>query len=290
MLRTLVVGLAVGGVYGLLAVGLVLVYKGSRVLNFAQGELGTFGLYIAWMFVNDERRLPWWVGALFSILAVTAIGLLFERLVVRRMAESSRLSVAVATIGLLLFLVALEFRIFGSSPRIVDPPIQGLGPKIFNFYVSPTYIIALMTVAALGVALTAFFNKTDFGLGVLAAAQDPTAVRLVGVPLHRVSAFTWGVASAVSAVAALLIEPTRGSFSPLFMSGIFVFGLAGALLGGLNSLQGAFVGGVAMGVVQKVVEDLFSTVRFPGVPEVAVFLVIIAVLIFRPQGLMARAR
>jgi branched-chain amino acid transport system permease protein len=286
--RTIISGLANGGIYGLLAVGIVLVYKGSRVLNFAQGEMGTFGLFIAFWLV-EENDLPWLVGALGAIAVVAAIGFMFERLVVRNMAEASRLSVAVASIGLLLLLFALELKIFGPSPRFLRPPVSGLGPRIFDFYVSPTQMLALATAIGLGVALALFLRRTDFGLGILAASQDPAATRLVGVRVARVSAFTWTLAGAISAVAALLIEPTIGIFAAGFMTGLFVRGLAAALLGGLTSLPGAFIGGVVVGLVEAVVGREFVQSTFPGMQSVSVMIVIVLVLLVRPRGLLGTA-
>ena len=286
--QALVSGLANGGVYALLAVGIVLVYKGSRVLNFAQGEMGTFGLFIAFWLI-ERVGLPWGVGALIAIACVAAIGGLFERIVVRNMGEASRLTVAVATIGLLLLLFALELKIFGPSPQLLPPPIAGLGIQMFGFYVGPTQILALLAAVGLGIALAAFLKRTDFGLGVLAASQDPSATRLVGIKLSRVSSFTWVLAGAVSAVAALLIAPTIGIFAAGFMTGLFVRALAAALLGGLTSLPGAFVGGVAVGVIEALVGQRFVQSTFPGIQSVAVMLVIVLVLLIRPQGLFGKA-
>lgn len=286
--QTLISGLANGGVYALLAVGIVLVYKGSRVLNFAQGEMGTFGLFVAFWLI-DGQGLPWAVGALGAVVSVALIGFLFERIVVRNMGEASRLTVAVASIGLLLLLFALELKIFGPSPRILPPPISGLGLKIAGFYVSPTQVLALLTAVGLGIALAAFLKRTDFGLGVLAASQDPSATRLVGVRLGRVSAFTWALAGAVSAVAALLIEPTIGVFAAGFMTALFVRGLAAALLGGLTSLPGAFIGGVAVGLIEAVVGQRFVQSTFPGIQSVSVMVVIVLVLLIRPRGLLGKA-
>ena len=288
MTRTLISGLANGGVYALLAVGIVLVYKGSRVLNFAQGEMGTFGLFVAFWLI-EEQSLPWLVGGIGAVLVVAAIGYLFERIVVRNMGQAPRVTVAVATIGLLLLLFASELKIFGPSPRILRPPISGLGPQVAGFYVSPTQMLALLTAIGLGFALAAFLKKTDFGLGVLAASQDPAATRLVGINLGRVSGFTWALAGAVSAVAALLIEPTVGIFAAGFMTSLFVRGLAAALLGGLTSLPGAFIGGVAVGVIEALVTDRFVQSTFPGIQSVAVMVVIVLVLLVRPAGILGKA-
>jgi branched-chain amino acid transport system permease protein len=285
---TLVVGLIAGGIYGLLGLGLVLVYKGSRVLNFAQAEIGTICLYVAW-WVTTVNHLPYVVGALAAIAAATAIGLLFERLVVRPMGASSRLSVAVATVGLFTGLFAVENLLFGPSPRLLDPPIPGLGVRVFGVFVSPSQMLSFVAIVVIGVGLAAFLRYTDFGLGVQAAAQDPTAVRLMGIKLSRVSAFTWGVAAAISAIAALLIEPSISVIAPgVIGEPLFIGGMAAALVGGLTSLPGAFAGGITVGLIQAFASDYFHRSPIKGLPEVAIFAMILAVLLLRPQGLLGK--
>lgn len=286
---TLVLGLIAGGIYGLLAVGIVLVYRGSGALNFAQGEIGTFALYVAWFLVT-ENDLPWMVGALAAIAVAALIGAGFERLVVRRMVEATRLSVAVATVGLLSFLIAVEFRFFTGTPRQLQGPISGTGVQILGVFVSPTQLLSLVVTIAVGVGLAAMLKRTDFGLGVLAAAQDPAAVRLVGVPLNRVSAFVWGSGAAVSALAALLIVPTVGVFAPGFATELFLRGLAAAVIGGLLSLPGAFVGGLVIGLLEVGASDLFADTGLPGIKTLTVFIVLLVVLLARPQGLLAGLR
>lgn len=286
----LISGVVVGGIYGLLAVGIVLIYKGARIVNFAQAEIGTFSLYVAYFIVSEDEGLglPWALGALAALLVGGAISLAFERIVVRRMFGADRLSVAVATIGLLLLLVAVELRAWGSAPRFLEGPISGLGPKILGIFVSPTQMLALAASLFIGVGLTAFLQRTDFGLGVLAAAEDPNAARLVGVPLARVSAFSWTIAGLLSVIAALFVEPTLGIFFPGIMTLLFVPALAAALLGGLHSIGGAFVGGLIIGIVDQVVSFLFLGSSVPAVQIIAIFFVIVVVLLVRPQGLLTR--
>ncbi len=285
--QSIVAGIVAGGIYGLIAVGIVLVYKGSRVLNFAQGELGTFALFVAWWFI-ERNDFPWPAGAALGIGASVVLAFAFERLIVRRMVDASRLSVAVATVGLFLFLIALEAFVFSEALVVLGPPIKGLGPRIFDFYVGPTSILSLVAVAAIALGLAVFLRRTDFGLGVLAASQDPTMVRLVGVRLSRVSAFTWALAGGVGAIAALLIEPTIGVFAPGFMTQFFIRGLAAALLGGLTSLPGAFVGGIGVGLAEAVVGRLLIQSNIPGVRTMTVFAVLIAVMLVRPAGLLGK--
>lgn len=283
--QVLILGLIAGGIYGLFAVGVVLVYRGSGALNFAQGEIGTLGLYVAW-FVVSAHHLPWILGALAAVAVAAVVGAGFEVLIVRPMADAGRLSVAVATIGLLSLLLAGELRVYSASPRILKAPIHGIGPRLLGIHVSPTQFLALFATAAVAGGLAVVLRRTDFGLGVLAAAQDPIAARLVGVPLARVSAFVWGAAAAAAALGALLIEPTIGVFAPGFASELFLKGLAAAIIGGLKSLPGAFVGGLTVGVLEAASTRWIHPSGLPGVADLTIFVIVLAVLLVKPSGLL----
>lgn len=287
--RAIVSGIVQGGIYGLIALGIVLVYRGSRVLNLATIEIGALAVYLTWTLV--DREIPWTVAALAGVLAAALVSFAFERLVVSHMVEASRLAVAVATIGLGAFLIAFEIKAWTASPRFLAAPINGLGPSILGQNVSPTQIVSLLIVIVVGFGLSRFLKSTDFGLGVLAAAQDPVAARMVGVPLWKVSAFTWTVSGALAALAMVLIAPSIGGFAPGSLSGsLFVPSLAAALLGGLSNPSGAFAGGVAMGLLDQVVGLWFLNLPVPGASTAAVFLAMLLVLLLRPEGLMAKAR
>jgi branched-chain amino acid transport system permease protein len=287
LIQGVVVGLVKGGTYGLIAIGLVLVYKGSRVLNFAQAEVGTLCLYITAV-LSGDRHVPYALGALTAVVAAVLITLLFERWVVRPMADASRLSVAVATIGLFGLALATEVYFFGPTPYFIPPPIPGRGMVLADVTILPSQLLAFAVIALVAAGLAAFLRYTDFGLGVLAAAQDSSAVRLMGIPLHRVSMLTWGVAGALSAIAALLIEPTITTVSPgAIGEPLFIGGLAAALLGGMTSLSGAFLGGIVVGVATSEVEINVSS-GIPHIGSVVLFAIIMGVLLLRPQGLLGR--
>lgn len=287
-MTVLTLGVVTGAMYGLIAVGIVLIYRGTKVINFAQGEIGTFSLYLAW-FLTTEHGLPWWVGAAAAVGGAALVGMAFEFVVVRRMVAASRVSVAVATIGLASVLAAVELKIWGIAPRTLRGPIAGDGVKVGAVYVSPTQLVSLVVLAATGAGLAWLLRSTDFGLGVLAAADDPTAVRLVGLRLSRVASFTWGAGAALAAVAALLLEPTIRTFSPDYAGRLFVAGLVAALVGGLSSLPGAFAGGIVVGVIEVYVNQRTLTSTVSGLSTLAMFALILLVLLVRPRGLLGKA-
>jgi branched-chain amino acid transport system permease protein len=285
MPATILVGVVNGAVYGLLALGIVLVYKGSRVLNFAQGEIGGFALFVTWWLV-EQKDLPWAVGGAAGIMSAVVIAVVFNLLVIRPMGNATRLAVAVSTVGLFLFLLAAEAFIWKQAIAFLRAPIQARGIPAFGIGLSPTAMLALGTLLVVGLGLAAFLRYTDFGLGVLAASQDSDATRLVGIKVSRVSMFTWVSAGVLGAVAALLIEPIVGIFAPGFMTEFFIRALAAALLGGMTSLPGAFVGGITVGVVEAIIVRQVPASAFPGAASVAMLVIIILVLLVRPSGIL----
>lgn len=287
-MQTLVLGIIAGSIYALIALGIVLVYKASKVLNFAQAEIGTLSLYATYRLTVVDHQ-PWWIGALASIAAATAIGLAFEMLVVRRMLTANRVTVAVATIGLFLMVLAVEAQFWSGTIYILPPPIRGGGVGIAGVQVSGNEILAVAVVAAVAAGLAVFLRTTDFGLGVLASAEDPVAAQLMGIPRRRVSAFTWGSAGALSAIAILLIEPTVGVLAPGAFSNLFIFGLTAALVGGLSSLPGAFIGGLLVGVAEAEVKAHVTVSAVPSPNIAAMLVIVLAVLLLRPQGILGRA-
>lgn len=288
--EVLVIGLVEGTLFAILAVGITLAYRGTGTVNFGLGEIGTLGLYAAW-WLSVDRGLPWLVGAIGAVGVGVAVGVLFERLVVRPMRVASPLSVSVATVGLLSFLLALEFQAFGESPRAVAVPLHGFGVRVAGVVVTPTQLLSIGVVAAVALGLAVFLRHTDFGLGVLAAAHDPEAARLMGVPVVRVKTFVWGASGAVAALAALFVAPTIGVLSPgIASTHLYVVALAAAVVGGLSSLPGAFVGGLLVGVGKAAVLRMFAGSTLPGKEYVVYLAIVLVVLLVRPDGIAGARR
>lgn len=288
--QVLVLGVVSGTIYALFALGVALVYRGARTINFAQGEVGTLSLFAAFGLITG-LGLPWVIGLIGALVTAGAVGAAFEWLIVRRLSRADRVTVAVATIGLLSLILPLELYFFSASPREIDGPIAGLGPRVAGVFVSPTQLLSLAILAIVGVGIGSVLRRTDFGLGVLAAAQDIDAARLMGVPVARVSQFVWVAGAAVSALAAILVTPTIGTFVPGFATELFVKGIVAAVIGGLASPSGAIAGGFALGFAEAAaIRFLSNVVNIPGLELVILLVIVLTALLVRPTGIFATAR
>lgn len=279
----LLAGITDGAAIGLVALGFVIVYKATRVLNFGQAEIGTTAIYV------EANLVGLGVPVIFAILAAVvfaaALGVGTERLL-RPLANAPRLTVTVATLGITTILIAFQITRFKIDPRVAPELISGNLFTLANVDVAYGRVLAILVTVGLGAALYTFFKRSLFGLGVMAVAQDQTALRLQGLPLNRVSAFVWAAGAGVSALAGMIIAPTIGTFQPGFMTTTFVApALAAALVGGLTSLPGAFVGGMVVGVSQNITKSYIGQ-SVPGAEFLMVFALMVLVLLVKPNGLL----
>ena len=296
MRQFLVIGMFTGAIYGLLAVGLVLVYKGARVFNFAQGEFGTVAAYVVWFF-HSAGNAPYGLAIVAGLVAAVALGLIMERLVVRPLFHASRITLLVATVGVALFIIGVTFvgccetfEVFGKAEaRVLDPAVGGNALNILGTGVPPQYVLGLVTLGALAVALWAFFTRTSLGLAVLATSQDPLATRIVGISLPGMSRFIWGFTALLGGIAGIVAAPIS-LLTPGFMTTTFLVpAFTGAILGGMTSLPGAFIGGLLVGVAQNLgIYFLGQRLMLPGPSELTVFALLLVVLLARPQGLLGK--
>jgi branched-chain amino acid transport system permease protein len=288
VIGVLALGLIAAGIYALFAVGIVLVYRGTRVLTFAGGEVGTASLYVAAWVVTDHGA-PWYVGALTAVAFGTALGAAFELLLVRRSVDADPVVTAILTAGLAVTLLAVELRVFGASPKTLGPPVRG-GLDVGGVIVSPTQIAAIVVAASVGFGLQGALRRTDFGLGILAAADDPAAARLVGVPVARVRLALWSGTFGLAALAALLVEPTVGVITPGYASTLYLDGLAAAVIGRLTSLPGAVGGAVAIGLSEAAATRWLSTYGIPGLNYLVVLVLLLGTLLGRAYAPEVRRR
>jgi branched-chain amino acid transport system permease protein len=281
LLQQIFSGLAAGAVYASLALALVMIYRATDLVNFAQGDMAMFSTYIAWTLVNAGT--PFWAAFLVTLVASFLGGMAIERIVIRPVENSPVLAAVVVTIGLLLIFNSLAGWIFTYTLQEFPSPFP-----------DRTLFGALMTTRDLGVIgvtlgmlvlLFVFFRFTATGLAMRAAAQNPDSARLCGIPVGRMLAIGWGLAAAIGATAGIMVAPVL-FLDPNMMGGVFLYAFTGALLGGITSPVGAVVGGFIVGVT----ENLVGTYLIASQLKLTVALVlIILVLVFRPNGLFGTA-
>jgi branched-chain amino acid transport system permease protein len=287
--QSIVIGVVSGSAYGLVALGLVLIYKSSGVFNFAQGEFG--GVALCTLYLLHSSGVPYGLAVLGALLAGMLFGFLTERIVIRPLFEAPRVIVLVATAGVALLAIALQQWLFDNQGRPIDrarPRLDRL--TILGVQISDQRLMLIATLAVLAVVLGLFFTKTNLGLAIIGASQEPTATELVGISVRRLSTFTWVLAALLGALAAVIAVPDTGSFTPGVMTaGYLIPAFTAAVLGGMTSLPGAFLGGVLVGIIQAVATDAKIFEDIPGTPStLVVFLVLLGVLIVRPQGLLGK--
>lgn len=290
LLSSLVLGLVVGTLYGLIGLGIVLIYKAQRVINFAQAEVATLGAFMLLVF-HEAVALPYPVAALAAVAVAVLASVVIERIVIRPLRDAPDVTVFVATAGVALFMIALTFVISGANIRIVDPLFGDLekalqGQGLFALF-SPQRLLVIGLLVVAGVALTLFFARTAPGKALLAMSVDPFAARLVGVSTDRMSMLVWGAAGLLAGAVGVAYAPTTTLLPGLFTSQALIPALTAVVIGGLTSLPGAFAGGLAIGFIT----ELASRLAPPAVPApgtIAVFAVLVLTLLLRPQGLLAR--
>jgi branched-chain amino acid transport system permease protein len=302
-----VIGIGAGASYGLVALGIVLVYKGTRVFNFAQGEFGTIAAFILYVLIEQVKspEIPYLVAAVLAIAGAVLIGLAMERLVIRPLLNAPRITMLVATISFALLSVGMQIMLFLPEPKNLTPLIPTIdasgapnGPEIFGYFVEPQRLLLIGVLIALAGMLGWFFSRTDLGLAVLATSQDEFATRVVGIGVERMSRFIWVSAAFLGALAGVLYVPLSGSLTPGVMTtGVLIPAFTGAVIGGMTSLPGAFVGGTVVGIVQSLANWAANHYSLggtrlqdivPGFADFALFSVLLLVLLVRPQGLLGR--
>lgn len=267
--------------YGLIGVGLVVIYRGSRTINFAYGETGMLG---AFLFVElwTDHGISMALALPAAVGLSAALGAATEVAVARPLREDSRLSVMVGTFGIATLLLVFASRRWGVNPRFIEPLVGGTGWRIAGLTVAPAQLLVLAVAAAAIAALTLVQRGTSFGLRLRATAIDPYAAGQVGIDVDRTSLATWALAGGLSGLSAILIAPLV-SFHVFFMTALLVRGIAAALVGGLTSLWGAFAAGTMLGIAEGLIGFLSP---IGGMAEASLALFIIAILVVRPSGLI----
>jgi branched-chain amino acid transport system permease protein len=277
-------GISFGLVYAAIALSLVLIWRGTRILNYAQGAMAMLTTYLAWTVISHTGS--YWAGFVVALAAGLALGALLERTVIRPAESKPPLNAVVITIGLLVLLEGLAGIFYGGQYRSFPAAfsITGLRAGSFPLGISRNDIFVAGAVLAAALALAVLFRYTPVGLRLRAAAFSPRAARLLGVRVGRVLTLGWALAGLIGALAGLLVSPATFLY-PSSMDSIFVLGFTAAVLGGLDSPAGAVAGGLILGVLLSYVGGYLGSDLVPifGLAALTV------VLMLRPSGLFAAA-
>jgi branched-chain amino acid transport system permease protein len=281
-LMTITTGIMVGGIYALVALGWVLIYKCSGVLNLAMGEMTLIGAYVSLSFYS--MGIPFLLALLFSLIIGLILGILTERIFLDKLIGEPVLTVIMVTVGLSFFFKGMVELIWGTDTRVFTPPVFSIEPiHIGPVIVGQAYLWSFVAAIILLLIFVCFFKYTRWGLAMQATADDEMAALSIGVSARFVYAAAWAIAFMAAGVGGTLLGNINGLNISVGYLGLLV--LPAVVLGGLNSVPGAIVGGITIGILQNL-GGAYLDKYFPGgIKEVAPFVFMVVFLLFKPHGL-----
>ena len=274
-------GLTNGAILALAALGFVLIYKSSDIINFAQGEFLLVGAYTTFAMIA-QFGLAWPIGIVLTVLISIVLGVVVERLVLRPVIGEPIISVIMVTIGLSSLLRAIVSTIWGNQPKAFPPFIPSQPVQIFTATVGADRLWAIVIAIALLVLFTFFFRRSREGIAMRAVADDQQAALSMGISVKKIFAWAWSIAAVTAAIGGALIANIVGVSNELSGFGLHVFPVV--ILGGLDSIPGAIVGGVIIGLLQSYTGGYIGQ----GLNQVIPFIVLIIILMIRPYGLFGQ--
>jgi branched-chain amino acid transport system permease protein len=290
-IQTVATGLSMGSVYAVVALAIVLIYRSTGVLNFAQGEMAMFSTFIGWSMIvyfgawSLPLNMNYWLPFFLAVVIAGFIGGAVERVILRPVEEAPVLNSVIVTLGLFTLFNTVAIWRYGGiakpfpSPSFFRGSALSAGPIVISRLNIGVFCMSVLIMALLYL----FLNRTKLGLAMRAAAENRVACRMVGVPAGRMLTLGWAFAAAVGAMAGMLVAPIV-FLSPNMMFATLIFAFAAAVLGGLQSLPGAIVGGLLLGIIQ----NMAGTYIGSEIDITAAFFVIVLVLLVRPTGLLGR--
>ena len=283
LFQLLVNGVIVGTLYGVVAMCFVLIYKASQVVNFAQGEFLLIGAWICWWLLT-EYQVPFVVGFLATLAFMLIFGVLLQIVVLRPMIGEPAISVIMVTIGLSIFFQALMRWLFGVTVQPFPQVFSVASVIIFGLAVQTAYVMSFVISLLIMVAFALFFKYSRMGLAMRATAFDQQVAQSMGISIKQVFAMSWAISAMVSALAGVVTGMVSGVSSGLSVIGIKVF--PAVIVGGLDSIIGAVVGGLIIGVLENMAEFTDSQfLHWGNMFTIAPFYVLIIILMIRPYGL-----
>jgi len=278
-------GIANGAIYAGVALSLVLIWRATRILNFAQAGMLMLTTFLAWTVV--DAGASYWVAFAVALASGLVLGAVVERVVIRRVEGAPALNAVVVTIGLLVLLQAMAGMVWGGTPRSFPPAFSIAGYRLGGHTVlfSPSDLFTVLVVGGLMLGLTVLFARTSLGLRMRAAAFAPETARLLGVRVGDMYTVGWALASMAGSLAGVLVAPSV-FVSPNAFDAVLVFGFTAAVIGGLESPLGAVVGGVGLGLALSYVSGYGGA----ELVTLGALGILVAVLMVRPNGLFTRAQ
>jgi branched-chain amino acid transport system permease protein len=278
-------GIANGAIYAAVALSLVLIWRATRILNFAQAGMLMFTTFIAWTAI--DRGASYWVGFAVALVAGLVLGALVERVIIRPVEGAPPLNAIIVTLGVLVLLQAAAGMIWGGNPRSFPPAFSIKGYDIGGHAVlfSPFDLFTVVVVGVLMAGVILLFTRTSLGLRMRAAAFAPEVARLVGVRVGHMFTVGWALASVAGSLAGVLVAPSV-FVAPNTFDSVLVFGFTAAVIGGLESPLGALVGGTALGLALSYVSGYGGA----ELVTLGALVILIAVLMVRPSGLFTRTQ
>jgi branched-chain amino acid transport system permease protein len=282
VMQSLISGIVVGSIYALIALGFVLIYKSTAVINFAQGELLMFGAYLCLALVV-VLKIPFWLAFVATLIAAALFGFLLERLFLRPMIGEPAISIIMLTIGLASLLKGIIHIIWGSE-TLVYPAIFPAEPLRFGaIVVSQVYLYSVFFAVLCLVLFNLFFRYSSSGIAMRAVANDQQAAQSMGISIKKIFAIAWAIAAVVAGVGGILIGNINGVNASLSSFGLKVF--PAVILGGLDSIPGAILGGFIIGLLEALSGMYLDPIFEGGSKEVVPFIVLVVVLMIKPYGL-----
>lgn len=281
LLQLVVNGAASGCIYGLIAFGFVLIYKATEMVNFAQGDIMMLGGFAAYTFIH-QFGLNYWVGFGLAIAATAAFGFLLDAIVLRRVIGQPQFAVVMLTLGMAFIFRAGAGLAWTYDSVGFETPFTNRNVKFGSLVLGLDNISIIVGTLVLCGVLYLFFSRTRLGVAMQAASQNQLAAYYMGIPVRRIFSMIWAISAGVAAVAAVLVTPV--SLIDVNMGFLGIKAFAAAVLGGFGSIPGAVIGGVIVGIV----EQLSGYFLPAGFQEVTSNIVLLAVLILRPEGLFGK--
>ena len=283
VLQLLIGGVANGCIYGLVALGFVLIYKATESVNFAQGDMMMLGAFITLQLVNSEYwAMPFIVGVLIATIIMFSLSYAMEAVVIRQLFGQPQFAVVILTIAIGFVIRFIAGFIWGHEPLTLETPFAGKNMSFGGLTLSMDEIFVIIVTVVLTVGLYFFFSRTKLGVAMQASSQNQLAAYYMGVPVKKVHGLIWGLAGGIATIAGVMFA-ARGSIDPsLGLLGIKAF--AAAVIGGFGSLPGALAGGLIIGIVEPFAARYGAT----GYSQIAPYAIMLLVLVLRPNGLFSQ--